>query len=128
LEVFSIPTELPKSKINSILLEIKQKGDLSGVILSYRDGGLIAENYGKEFDTNTFTAMCASIIGGAEGLGQTIGDRSFRKIVTELDDKSIIMIGCGTKSILTLILERTSTGGSIFENLDNLIKEISKLF
>ena len=122
------PPEISKlDELNSILDEIKEQGNLSGSILSFRDGGLITENYGKEIDTNIFTAMCASIIEGAKGLGQTIGDRTFRKIMTELEDKSIIMVDCGEKAILTLIIEKNSTGGTLLNELDEYIQKIKDL-
>jgi len=122
------PSEIANlEKLQSILDEIKEKGDLTGAILSYGDDELIVENLNKEFDSKTFSAMCASIIGGAEGLGQTIGDRVFRKIITELEDYTMIMMGCGKQASLALIIPKTSTGGTIIDNLEEYCNKIKAL-
>ncbi|MFX0010224.1 MAG: hypothetical protein ACFE9R_07915, partial [Candidatus Hermodarchaeota archaeon] len=61
-------------KLNQVLTQIKENGNLLGVLYAYRDGGLIAENFNEKIDFENFTSMCASVLESAIGLGRTMGD------------------------------------------------------
>ena len=79
-------------ELNKILDELKEKGNLSGILLSYRDGELISARFDEDIDVKTFSAMSASVIGSAEGLGTTVGERKIGKIITELEEQTIILV------------------------------------
>ena len=46
--------------IQQIIDEIKKKGNLNGVIFSYKDGRMITENLEAPLDKSVFSSMCAS--------------------------------------------------------------------
>ncbi|MFX1289123.1 MAG: roadblock/LC7 domain-containing protein, partial [Promethearchaeota archaeon] len=97
--------ELPKTEkvkiLTQIMDKIKESGNLLGVLLAYRDGGLIAENFKEKFDLDNFTSMCASVLESAIGLSHTIGDRKVIKIVAELGTQTIVITECDEKTFLT---------------------------
>ncbi len=110
--------------LNLILDEMRQIGKLEGILLTYRDGGLIAENISKDIDGKKFASMCASVLESAEELGRTIDDRNIKKIVTEIDKKSILIFKCDDKTFLTLIINDESKIGLILDQLETYIQRI----
>ncbi len=115
-------------QLNLILDEMRQIGKLEGILLTYRDGGLIAENISKDIDGKKFTSMCASVLESAEELGRTIDDRNIKKIVTEIDKKSILIFKCDDKTFLTLIINDESKIGLILDQLETYIQRILDKF
>jgi len=111
--------------MNILLDEIKEKGNLKNVLLAFRDGGLISEVGEDGLDRIQFSAMCASVLKSAEGLGQTIGEGKIGKIITELEDQSIIIVACNKKVYLVLFFKNDSKVEVITDLLDGYIKTIS---
>ena len=115
-------------EISHILDDLKAKADLTGVLLSFRDGELILDNFQEDVDTKTFAAMSASIIGSAEGLGKTVGDRVISKIITELEENTIIIVGCGERFVLTLVIDDGSRVDLILSEIDEYLEKIINLY
>ena len=113
-------------KLELILEEIKNVGKLKGVILSDRDGGLITENVGEDKDYNEFSAMCASVLESAEGLGQNIGGK-VSKIITELDKLTIVIIKCENKTFLSFLIEKNSQFGLVLKKIPEFTQKIENL-
>lgn len=112
-------------KAKAIINEIKEIGELKGTILANRNGDLIAENLGKEFDTKNFAAMCASVLESAEQLGQDVHDQKIGKIIAELKNGQIIIIReCRSEIFFSFVLEKYSKVEKIFKNLEKFCKEI----
>ncbi len=110
-----------------VLEEIKDKGNLSGTIFADRDGRLIFENIGNEFNGIQFSSMCASVLESATGLGQTIGNRKIKKIITELEEKTIIIVECNNKTFLTLVVNYDSKVNLILSHLQDYIQKLISL-
>ncbi len=115
-------------ELNRVLGEIKDKGNLSGAIFADRDGRLIFENIGNEFNGTQFSSMCASVLESAAGLGQTIGDRKIKKIITELEEKTIIIVECNDKTFLTLVVNYNSKVNLILSHLQDYIQKLISLY
>ena len=113
-------------KLELVLEEIKNLGKLKGVILADRDGGLITENLGEDKDYNMFSAMCASVLESAEGLGQIIGG-NVNKIITDLDEQTIVIIECENKTFLSFLIEKDSHFGLILDKIADYKQKIEKL-
>lgn len=110
--------------INILVDEIKEQGNLKSVLLAFKDGGLISKVGGDALDGNQFSAMCASVLKSAEGLGQTFGEGKVGKIITELEDQSIIIVKSSEKTYLVLFLKNDSNVDFITKNLDGYIQKI----
>lgn len=123
----------PEFKPNTIALrqifdEIKEKGKFLGVLFAYRNGELIFQNIGDNFDSIQFASMCASVLEGATELGQTIGNRKINKIIAELEEKTIIIIECDEKSFFILIVNKESQVDIILNQLNEYIQLISGIY
>ena len=113
-------------KISLILDEMKELGKFKGIMLSYRNGGLIAQNIGNNTDFNEFAAMCASVLESAEGLGKSFGANKTGKIIAELGAYTIIIVECNNDIFLTFIVENDSRIEPVFSNLTNFSQKIIK--
>ena len=91
-----------------ILNELKNKANLDGIILAYRDGRIITDIIGTEFNCKKFVSMCASVLESAMGIGETIGNQKINKVIAELEDKTIMIFECDNKTFLILIINRAS--------------------
>ena len=110
--------------VELIVDEIKEQGNFHAALLAFKDGGIISEVGGDGRDSNQFSAMCASVLKSAEGLGQTFGETTVGKIITELEDQSIIIIKCSEKTYLVLFLKHDTKVDFITKNLDGYIQKI----
>ncbi len=111
-------------ELTKILDEMKELGKFKGVLLAYRNGGLIAENMGNNFDGAEFAAMCASVLESAEGLGQTMDVKKIGKIIAELEEQTIIINECDLNTFLVFIIERESKVEVIFNKLNEYSQKI----
>lgn len=114
-------------EIKLILEEVKEKGDLLGIIYATRDGSLIFENIGNDFDGKKFSSMCASVLESATGLGQTIGNSKVSKIITELEEKTIIIVEVDDRTFLTLVAKAESQVNLILDHLPDFSKKLTAL-
>ena len=114
-------------EIRIILEEIKEKGKLLGIIYATREGSLIFENVGNDFDGKKFSSMCASVLESALGLGQTVGNSKVSKIITELEEKTIIIVEIDDKTFLTLVAKAESQVNLTLDRLQELSKKLTTL-
>ena len=110
--------------VELIIDEIKEQGNLHAALLAFKDGGIISEVGENGRDRNQFSAMCASVLKSAEGLGQTFGEGTVGKIITELEDQSIIIVKCNEKMYLVLFFKHDTKVDFITQNLDGYIQKI----
>ncbi|MHA1105885.1 MAG: roadblock/LC7 domain-containing protein [Promethearchaeota archaeon] len=108
--------------IQIIIDEIKKKGNLNGVLFSYKEGKMITENLEAPLDKSVFSSMCASVLESASSLGKSSGGLKLKKIITELESQTIIIIECTDKTFLALFVNENS------ETKDSYIRKIILLY
>jgi predicted regulator of Ras-like GTPase activity (Roadblock/LC7/MglB family) len=115
-------------KIYHILDDIKNQGNLEGIIFAYRDGRHIVENLGDKFDSKKFISMCASVLESALGIRETIGNREINKIVAEVDEKAILIFECDDKTFLTILVKKESNVNLVLSKLKEIIQNIVTMY
>jgi len=115
-------------KLNQLLEDMKREGNLPGILFSYREGDLIAENIGIEFNREEFSSMCASVLESAIGLNKTMSEKNMVQIIAELEKQTIILVECDEKTFLALIMNEESKVNSILENIEKYIRKIIFLY
>lgn len=115
-------------ELYQILDDIKNQGNLEGIIFAYRDGRLIVENIGDKFDSKKFISMCASVLESALGIGETIGNRKIHEIVAEVAEKAILIFECDDKTFLTILVKKESNVNLILSKLNEIIQKIVKMY
>ena len=116
------------NEANQLLHELNQKANLDGIIFAYRDGGVIIEIIGDDFNSTNFTSMCASVLESAVGIGETMGNRKINKIITELAEKTIFIFECDIKTFLIMIVKKDSNINLIFSKLQEYIQSLIELY
>ena len=114
----------PMEKLRTILDEIKVKGNLLGALIATRDGNVISNNFNKNFDINEFSAMIASVVESAEDLKNTVDEKKVKRIIVELNDYTMVILGCDKKAILVLFIGEEADEKQLFKDLKSYIKEI----
>lgn len=117
-----------REKLKEIIDEIKNTGRLIGVILSDREGNLILENVSMEFDKSNCSSMCASVLESALTLGRILEDQKVSKIITEVEETSIVILECDEKRFLTLFANYESKINVLLEEVKNFVKKIVLLY
>ena len=115
-------------KLKELLEEIKLKGVLTGALLSDREGTLILDNISMEFDKSLCSSMCASVFESALEIGRKSGEQKLVKITTEIEDQSVIILGCDEKRFLTLFANFDSKISVLFDEIQDYIKKIVLLY
>ncbi|MHA1373859.1 MAG: roadblock/LC7 domain-containing protein [Promethearchaeota archaeon] len=114
--------------IQIIIDEIKKKGNLNGVLFSYKEGKMITENLEAPLDKSVFSSMCASVLESASSLGKSSGGLKLKKIITELESQTIIIIECTDKTFLALFVNENSETKKILNDIDSYIRKIILLY
>jgi predicted regulator of Ras-like GTPase activity (Roadblock/LC7/MglB family) len=117
-----------REKLKGIIDAIKNAGSLIGVILSDREGNLIIDNVTMEFDKTNCSSMCASVLESALALGRFSGDQKVLKIITEVEEISIIILECDENRFLTLFADFESKINVLLEDIENYIKKIVLMY
>ena len=114
--------------LTEIMEEIKVKGGLFGAILGTHDGEILANNADENFDWHQVSAMCASALNSAVGLGETIGDRQTKSITVELEDKIIIVAPCEPKLFIALLVQKKTAKkvATVLSELEAYASKIEK--
>ena len=116
------------NELSLFLNELKNKGGLDGIILAYRDGGLIIENLGYDFKSKEFVSMCASVLESAVKIGETLSNQEIKMIIAELEEKTILILECDRNTFLILIINSESKVSKILFKLKELKEEIIRMY
>ncbi|MFX0003590.1 MAG: roadblock/LC7 domain-containing protein [Candidatus Hodarchaeota archaeon] len=116
------------NELSLLLNELKNKGGLDGIILAFRDGGLIIENLGYGFKSKEFVSMCASVLESAVKIGETLSNQEIKMIIAELEEKTILILECDRNTFLILIINSESKVSNILFKLKELKEKIIKMY
>ncbi len=118
--------EINKSskKLVEFLEEIKKRGNFPGVLIVSREGNIVSYDFEEEIDIPIFSAMCASVLESAENLRDMLSENKPPKIITELDDRSIILIRCSNALFLVLFINDDSNPDPVLDALDDYINKL----
>jgi predicted regulator of Ras-like GTPase activity (Roadblock/LC7/MglB family) len=115
-------------KLKGLIDEIKHVGSLIGVLLSDREGNLILDNVSIDFDKSNCSSMCASLLESALTLGRISGDQKLVKIITEVEETSIIILECDEKRFLTIFANFESNIKALLGEIKDYIKKIVLIY
>ena len=114
-------------EVSQIINEIKDKANLEGIIFATRDGELISENIGDELNSKKIASMCATVLESAVGIGDSIGNQKVKKIIAELEEKTIFILDCNRSTFFIIILNRESHISALMSKLEEVIQKVNKM-
>ncbi len=118
-------------RLIQILYELKQKGDLPGILLSYKNGELIYNIFNtdiKNLNGHELSSMCASVLESANSLSRVVGENKLIKIVAELNLYMLVIIQCDENIFLTFIVDHNSHVNDALNSIETYIKKIIFLY
>ncbi|MFW9901675.1 MAG: roadblock/LC7 domain-containing protein [Candidatus Thorarchaeota archaeon] len=114
-------------EVSQIINEIKDEANLEGIIFATRDGELISENIGDELNSKKIASMCATVLESAVGIGDSIGNQKIKKIIAELEEKTIFILDCDRSTFFIIIINRESHISSLMSKLEEVIQKVNKM-
>jgi len=114
-------------EVSQIINEIKDKANLEGIIFATRDGELISENIGDELNSKKIASMCATVLESAVGIGDSIGNQKVKKIIAELEEKTIFILDCDRSTFFVIIINRESHISALMSKLEEVIQKVNKM-
>jgi predicted regulator of Ras-like GTPase activity (Roadblock/LC7/MglB family) len=119
---------LKLKKLSQILTNLKDEGNLAGVIFAERNGRLISKVVDKDFNFEEFSSMCASVLESVLGLGKAMGDKRMRKIITELETTTLLIFECEKHTFLVLATKSDSQINKLMDRLEDYKKKVLFLY
>jgi predicted regulator of Ras-like GTPase activity (Roadblock/LC7/MglB family) len=110
-------------EVSEIINEIKIKANLDGIIFANRDGELICENIREEFHSKNFASMCATVLESALGIGDSLGNQKFKKVIAELEEKTIFIVEGDKSTFFVLVINRESHISYVMSKLEEIIQK-----
>ena len=114
-------------EVYQIINKIKDEANLDGIIFANKDGELISENIGDELNSKKIASMSATVLESAVGIGDSIGNQKIKKIVAELEDKTLFILECDRSTFFIIIINRESHISYIMSKLEEMIQKVSKM-
>ncbi|MFX1570205.1 MAG: roadblock/LC7 domain-containing protein [Promethearchaeota archaeon] len=113
-------------EVSQIINEIKDKANLDGIIFANKDGALISESIGNELNSKKIASMCATVLESAVGIGDSIGNQKIKKIIAELEEKTIFILECDSSTFFIIIINRESHISYTMNKLEEVIQKVNK--
>ena len=116
------------SRLSQILTDLKSQGNLIGVLFAERNGKVIYIVGEENFNYEEFSSMCASVLESASELSKAMGEKRIEKIITEVEDKIIIILECDKNTFLVLMANSESHTNKVLSKMENYIKKLLILY
>ena len=117
-----------KKKMSEILTNLKSEGNLLGVVFAERNGKVVSVVDDNEFNYEEFSSMCASVLESALELSRATGDKKLKRIITELNDKIIIILECDNYTFIVLTASSESHVDQVMNNFENNLNKLLILY
>ncbi len=108
--------------LDEVLMGLRKGGCLASAVIS-RDGLVIAADLPQGVSQETFSIMCAAIMGAGMTAASELRKASPKKIILESPDLSIVIYVAGRKSIVVAALPPRAD----IERLDRTIPGLLKM-
>jgi predicted regulator of Ras-like GTPase activity (Roadblock/LC7/MglB family) len=110
--------------LNQIIAQLRRLPDVLAVIIARRDGLVIASNLSRRSNPKKVAAMAASIVGTSEMAVGELEQGTFREVMVESDEGTVLGIGAGEEAILIALVRKDANVGLVLLNLERSANEI----
>lgn len=113
-------------KVEELLVGLrKEVGSTASAIVS-RDGMVEAADLPEDVSRETFSIMCAAIMGAGTTAMTEFGRASLRSILLTSEDVHIVLYAAGRKSMLAIVLPSGADMAVVEMGAKRLIERVSK--
>src|ERR1051326_6239548 len=121
----AMPTKY--ESLEKVLQGLNTIGDVEGSAIISRDGLIIASTLPANFDKETFSAMCATMVGAAETASLDINKGVPERVVVETRGMKLLAIGAGNEMLLVTITAPQSNLGLVVSEASKAASQITKV-
>jgi len=104
----------------------KNHGCIASAVVS-RDGTVIASDMPSHVSSETFSIMCATIMGAGMTAAVELKKGSPRKVVLESEDSKIVIFEAGRRSMVVVVIPSDKDVNEVETLSKNIVAEASKI-
>ena len=117
-----------KERLDAVLAEIMNVGNVDGSVITSREGLLMASRVPSEVDDRIISALFSSVTAAAETALVEMGRGAVDRIVLSAKDGQVIIVPAGPKAVLgTLVRREAPNLGLILMEMETISKKISEI-
>lgn len=113
--------------LETVLTDLKNGEGVESALIATRDGLLIAANVPPEINAETFSAMCATMIGAAEIATVDFGKGTPKTIVVELDHGRMVATDSGQNILLVVLTAHDAKLGLTLVRLEKCASKVKEI-
>ena len=115
-----------KDKIQGFVDEIMALEGVEACALVSRDGLIMGKCFEQHVPASTFAAMSATMLASSEASASIVHVKPPRVVHAEADDASILVIGAGSGTLITSLLNVSADIISVKEQLSEIARRIGE--
>jgi predicted regulator of Ras-like GTPase activity (Roadblock/LC7/MglB family) len=117
-----------KEKLDAILLEVMNVGNVDGSVITSREGLLMASRVPPEVDDRIISALFSSVTAAAETALVEMGRGAVDRVVLSAKDGQVILVPAGPKAVLGTLVRRGAPNlGLVLMEMETISKKISEI-
>lgn len=117
-------TKTKKEKLDDVLTDIMQLGQLKACGIVSKEGLLINSRTPPDVDARIFSALCSTIMAAAEAASEQMATGTVSQISVKTGKGTIVLIPAGKKAILTVLTEPNAQLGIIFVKMESRAHQV----
>lgn len=117
-------TKTKKEKLDDVLTDIMQLGQLKACGIVSKEGLLINSRTPPDVDARIFSALCSTIMAAAEAASEQMATGTVSQISVKTGKGTIVLIPAGKKAILTVLTEPNAQLGIIFVEMESRAHQV----
>jgi len=117
-----------KERLDAVLAEMMNAGNVDGSVITSREGLLIASRVPPEVDDRIISALFSSVAAAAETALVEMGRGAVDRIVLSAKEGQVIIAPAGPKAVLGALVRRGVPNlGLILMEMETVSKKISEI-
>jgi hypothetical protein len=117
-----------KEKLDAVLAEMMNVGNVDGSVITSREGLLMASRVPPEVDDKIISALFSSVAAAAETALVEMGRGAIDRVVLSAKDGQVIITPAGPKAIIGTLVRRGAPNlGLILLEVESASKKISEI-
>lgn len=113
--------------LESVLIDLKNEDGVESAVIATREGLLMASNVPPEINAETFSAMCATMVGAAEIATADFGKGILKTIVVELEQGRMVATGSGQNTLLVVLTAHDAKLGLLLVRLEKCASKVKTI-
>lgn len=113
--------------LGNILAELMNIEDVEACAVVSREGLLMGANMPQGLHAETFAAMTATMLGGAEAATMELNRGISHRVIAESEQCKLIVVGAGEKALLTAMTSPDANLGHILVVIDKHAEKVKQL-